>query len=134
MKTIVILALLASLSCAKEVSKESIQNNNELKVYQGKTILGHWCSTTDNSVLEFWSNVMYLYSDTLDHVYHTNILRFNWTSTGKPIWILPFGIITIWTYDVPVQLTYKFEVLTLTDSVLVIRNNKIHSYKLKWRF
>lgn len=137
MKIIVILALLALLSCAKEVSKESIQNNNELKgtTYREKTILGGWYNINDNSALEFWSaDVMYLFSDTLDRIYHTNILRFNWNIVNR--------ILILQSYDLVPQLTYKFTIGTLTDSTLILLNSrrsvipdtKIYTYQLRWRF
>jgi hypothetical protein len=121
MKIIIILALLALTSCVKESSKENIQNNNKLKgqTYRGKTILGYWHNINDNSSLEFYDNVMYLYSDTLQHL-------FNWDIVNRSI--------VIQSYDLVPQRNYSFSIRNLTDSMLIIYTNKMSYYKLIWRF
>jgi hypothetical protein len=134
MKLLLTLAsLIILLACTPDNQVESTQVTNKLKSqeYNGHTLLGYWYSTTDNSSMEFYNNAMYLYTDTLQHL-------FNWDITQVVYRIRPVRItvpaVVIQTYDEPIQLTYTFLLRTLTDSTLILYDNKLHEYKLIWRW
>jgi hypothetical protein len=115
MKLLITLSIIILFACAKEVQQtEPITLHTNWEMIQG-----YWESQTDKSSLEVHDNAMYLLTDSIMHLFS---------------WDLTMPTFTIWTYNEPIQLIYKFKVITLTDSTLILENNKKHYYKLRLRW
>ena len=115
MKTLIILTAFVLLSCTQEAQEMNCLSTGD---NWGK-IQGYWENPVDYSSLEVHNNVMYLHTDTFMHL-------FSWSITDK--------VFTIWTYDEPVQITYKFNLILLNDTCLILQNDKEHYYKLRLKF
>jgi hypothetical protein len=115
MKTLIIITLITLLAC----TQENQQMECNVSHTNWEMMQGYWESQSDRSLLEIQNNAMYLFTDSIRHL-------FSWSLTDN--------LFKIWTYDEPIQLTYKFNVITLNDSTLVLENTKKHYYKLRLRY